>query len=443
MAKKVKKKPTGPPVSSTDARLPKYLADPALRSRLREGLLSPTQRREREQNADPYFKPVQAAARTRYSAPKAQVQDAIRQTGVQATRTNDYYDIYQRELAAARDRQQAQQAAAAQGVAGLAQGLAQLSTQQNAAQGQSMAADAASRGAQVDPTTGKAAADANLLRNALGNLSSSTLTTQGVNNNAAMETRVAGVSGQKARALEDNAAVKRRQEKELAALFDDEAAFKVQTRQDLIGADHKAALEAKAFGLDAVTKVNPATGLPYDINPATGRPYVKPLTPGEQGQKDRNDFFRKHGYYPPTGPPKAAKPPKKVKPKNGLGSRTKADEGSLIAAINDGADRIRSGAMSRQDLASKGKGTPEQNRALANAANDMARLGYLSPANVRALQRLGVHVAGFPRSKAEAKKAGTLPKKLIGAKVGEALKGIGTTVAKPRPSEGPTLGEDK
>lgn len=279
--------------------LAKYLADPGLRSQLPDKFLTPAQRQQRTIARDPYHKPVQAAATQQFGGAIDRLQQTQRNAG-------DWFKQYQDELGKSRDRQKALQDATTQSVADRSSSFASMNNQANQQQQAGMQADAATRGATVDPSVAKVAGDANTVREALGKQSANTLATQGASNNAAAEAALSAAFGQEA-------VTRSKLDQELRDLLRDRDAFKVTARGDLVAAEQKARLEAKAFGLDSITKINPKTGLPYEIDPETGRPFPKPMSEGDKAAKARNDFFKKHGYYPPTGPPKPPKAPKKTK----------------------------------------------------------------------------------------------------------------------------------
>lgn len=406
MAKKVKKK-QGVPTSSSDPRLAQYLADPGLRSKLSVRLLSPEQRTQREHNADPYYKPVQAAVRAKYDEPISQVKDAIAKSGVQQQRIGSYFDQYQQALKDAAARNGQEQAAAVQNVAGMAASLAALSGQQNQAQSQAMGADAQARGATVDPGVAKVAADANLLRNALGNTDAATLATQGVNNQKALGGQVAAVSGQKAIALQDEATRGSGIEKELRKLMEERGAYGNQIRGELQDADYKRTLEAKAFGLDQAK-------LDAQVRDQAQRRIISRKNTSVQQQNADANTYRAH--HP--------KPGKKPKPTKGLGSLTPEQEQTYVKQIQALSKSIRTGGGTRRQAIAEGPHSPQVNETLANAANDLAKLGYISPANVKALQKIGIHAGQFPRSKQKASKQGTTPNQTAG----DLLKGIGDAV---------------
>lgn len=74
---------------------------------------------------------------------------------------------------------------------------------------------------------------------------------------------------------------------------------------------------AQNYGLTAATlklntnKAAADVDISRGVDPVTGQPLpADPLSPSAQKTQADLDYFNKHGYYPPTGPPKPAKPEK-------------------------------------------------------------------------------------------------------------------------------------
>lgn len=409
--KKPAKKRLGLPTRKDPVRLQKWLANPGLRSKLDDSLLSPEQRKQREIARDPYYKTVQSLATQKYGGAIGELQGAQRVSDQAQRNVSDWFGQYQRELAASRDRQQALQQQAAGDVAARAQSMVDMSAGVNQGLQNAASADAAVRGAQVGAEPARAGADANSVRGALGQLAANTLTTQGVSNNSAMEGLLAAAVGEAALAKQREQGNRSDIDRQLRELLRERDAFKVSARGDLVDADRKAELEAKAFGLD-VSKVV-----------AQRRDQEQRRIETRRSNRSREEIARRNAE---TARINATKPkaPKKGKPKSGLGSRTKADVQSFVKDINAATKAIQGGTKRTEILNAPGGRTPAERKAIANAANDMAKLGYLSPANVRALRAIGVNVGGFPRSKEQARKAGTLPAQ----QVGQVLEGIGGAV---------------
>ena len=414
MAKKKKaaKKSMGVPTSADPARLAKWLANPGLRSRLPDSLLTPAQRQQRTVARDPYHKAIESLTTQKFGGAITEVQGAQKQQDQHTANVGDWFGQYQAELAKSRDRQNAMQQAATQSVADRTASFASMNNQGNAQDVAAQQADAASRGATVGAQVPQVAQQANTVREALGKQSANTLATQGVSNNAAAEGALAAAFGEAALAKQGEQNKRSSLDDQLRDILRERDAFKISARGDLADADQKAILEAKAFGLDV------------DQAAIKRRDLEQKRIETRRTNRSREQIARENAE---TARINATKPPKKTKgpkPTKGLGSRTKAQEAALVKDINAATEAIQKGAKRSDILSAPGGRTPAERRAIANAANDMARLGYLSPANVRALRALGIHVAGFPRSKDAAKLAGTLP----GQKVGKVLEQIGGEV---------------
>jgi hypothetical protein len=413
MAKKktTKKKPLGPPTSADPGRLAAWLANPGLRSKLPDALLSPAQRQQREVARDPYHKAIESLTQQKFGGAVTELQGAQKQQDQHTANVGDWFGQYQAELAKSRDRQQALQQAATQSVADRAGSFAAMNNQGIGQEQAAMQADAATRGATVGAQVPVVAQQANTVREALGKQSANTLATQGASNNMAAESALTAAFGEAALAKQGEQNKRASLDDQLRSLLKDRDAFKISAREDLSAADQKAILEAKAFGLDV------------DQLAVKRRDQEQRRIETRRANRSREDIARENAE---TARINATKPKKKTgKPTKGLGSRTKANEAAVVKDINAATEAISKGGAKRSDiLNAPGGRTPAERRAIANAANDMAKLGYLSPANVRALRALGIHVAGFPRSKDAAKLAGTLP----GQKVGAVLEQIGSEV---------------
>lgn len=426
-------------------RLAAWLKQPGLRAKLPDKYLSKEQQAQRKIARDPYHKQIEALVREQFGPAEMELGQAIQGSDRRQQRIGDYFGQYQQELARAQARQQAVQQQAVQGQQMQAQAFTNLAGQVSDHQQRAMAADAATRRTTVDPSVQKTAEDASLVRRNLSDLAATVMQGQGVNNNVMQEAAIAAATGMQARAREDETVRKGGLEAQLRELTGQKGAFRVKARGQLQDAERRAVLEDKAFGLDAATKINPETGRPYTVETATAnREASSKNQAATRKSADRrwaatvnkygvtNAAWRDWGKSP-RGKAKRDAAIKRFekkggssggKLKTGLGSRTKADVQSFVKDINAAAKAIQGGTARSKILNAPGGRTPEERRAIANAANDMAKLGYLSPANVRALQRIGVNAGGFPRSREAARKAGTLPEQ----QVGDVLEDIGGAV---------------
>lgn len=424
--KKSTKKPLGPPTSADPARLAKWLANPGLRSKLDDSLLSPAQRQQRQVARDPYHKVIESMTQQKFGQPVTDLKQAQTTQDQRTQNVGDWFAQYQAELARSRSRQQELQQGAVQSVDARTQSFASMNNQGAQQDQAAMQADAATRGATVGAQVPVVAQQANTVREALGKQSANTLATQGVSNDAAASGALAAAVGEAALAKQGEQAKRSSLDAELRNMLKERDAYKIEARSSLADADQKAILEAKAFGLDvdqAAVKRRDQEQRRIETRRANR---AREATAAENAETARINAMK---------PPKKTKGPK---PTKGLGSLTKEQEQKYTTAITSATKAIQNGEKDRRFFAASGPYAPKVNSALANAANDMAKLGYLSPANVRALRALGVHVASFPRSKDAARKAGTLPSQAAGDKlkqIGGGVLGLPVTAGELGPPE--------
>lgn len=141
----------------------------------------------------------------------------------QPGRINNWFDQYQQAIKGAQAAQSQNYADAVQGVQNLQTGLDQASAQQWAGQQASMAADAAKRGATLDPVLADQAHNASNVRNALTGSYGAMLVGQGAAENAYLGKRKINADVGRIDSLKLNAQERRR-------LLREKGAFKVEYR---------------------------------------------------------------------------------------------------------------------------------------------------------------------------------------------------------------------
>lgn len=202
---------------------------------------------------------------------------------------------------------------------------------------------------------------------------------------------------------------------QLTALKGQEGAYGVQVEGQVKGDESRNVLAMKALGLKENTAQTSADIAKSRITETTrhnqASEKIQADNPSKQKTAQEVAFFKKHGYYPPTGPG-TSKKPKVVAPKSGPGSLTPDKESSVVSNINQIVGIIKS-SPAKDD-----NGQPLDDHALrthllngtnptkkavdpriVNIAFDLARNGYLSPANVQAAHDLGIHIGGHFKTK--------------------------------------------
>jgi hypothetical protein len=435
----------------------KYLANPGLRAKLPPSMLTPAQRKVRETNAYNSAPITEGSAVTnKQLATEADNAATVQFGGLRQQYTadqnraqslgrdqNDWYNAYRAELAQHATNTRAIGDAAVAQIGQLGQGARALDQSQSTAQQQAMAADAANRGATVDPATAQNASDASQVRQQMlagfgsqqagvgaahsqyaDTLAHVVAPTQQLQASAQAVNRVDAVGAQ------------------LAGLAQREGALKSSYSSGRIADEAKTVLSKQALGLDTAKAKQTAAvdaaniDLKRGVDPVTHKKIVKPRTVSDQKTAADLAFFKKHGYYPSHGAPKDPKT-KTGKPTSGPGSITPVAENKIVAQARTLAGIIKSSpkvddkgqpltdAMLRKHLldGTNPTGKP-QDPAIVNMAFDLARKGGLSQPNVDAAHGMGVHVHGhFKIVKTAKKKAYRAP---AGAVTGGGPHGDGT-----------------
>jgi hypothetical protein len=279
-----------------------------------------------------------------------------------------------------------------------------------------MNADAANRGATVDPRLAQDASNASVVRQALQGGLGALIAQQGLSagNQAANLAQVVG-PGQRLQAQAQNMRQQGALGEQLTGLKGQEGSFAQQFIDSLTQDEAKNILAASiASGKDLTSQERITETTRHNkASEKNTRRSIKAQRNSPSAQKTKADlaFFKKHGYYPPTGKPKKNSADSKDKPTQGPGSITSGQENTLAKPVDNATSWVRrlkaqgkSQAQIRQVLlsglsakSSDGKSTlniPKFDTYAVNAAMDLGFLGGLSAANVKALHKMGVHVNG-------------------------------------------------
>lgn len=294
-----------------------------------------------------------------------------------------------------------------QAVAHLSDSLRGLDQQTATQTGQANAADAAARGATVDPQLGKDASNASLVRQGLQASFGSMIANQGrtATERAANLADVVG-PGQKLQAQAQNARAEREALANIAGLRGQKGAYTQSYLDSLTQSEAKNALAtAIASGKDLTTQ----SRITETTRHNKAQEKINANNPSKQKTQAQLDYFNKHGYFPPTGPPKAPKAPKVPKPTSGPGSIPPSAENKIVAQVNNAlaiARELRNNGWGQHDirqtlLAGRAETKdlnkiPAFDKYIINAAFDLLPTnlggrGGLSHANIVALQQQGVH----------------------------------------------------
>ncbi len=411
------------------ARLNELLANPGLRTLVADRYLTPAQRANRK-TAQAAKQPVvpgstltagmlntnaNAASDLRYG-------EATRTAQAIAKDTPGWYDAYRRELAGHQANVAAAQQQATQDIAGF--GAATRGLDQSAANQMQGSAnqDAAARGAvagNILPTASSAASSRQAL---LGSFGAQQAQVGAANNSYASNLTHVVAPGQQL-AAQTGAASK------VGELQKQSGAFKQTYKADAIADEFKNVLSAKALNLDVTQAQQDAAKDAADIeikrgvDPVTGKPIVKPKSAGDRKTEADLAFFREHGYYPPTGPPKGAKKATpaqravsgharqdieytvrqiKALQKHQVPVKVKDEKGKWVNKVDaNGNVVMKAGNVTRDQIRTallNGDGPLRSvSNEVINAAYKIMEDGYLSPAQVNELRRAfpGISIAAL------------------------------------------------
>lgn len=255
---------------------------------------------------------VQAGTRQKFGEAEAALGQSFQQNRAQTVRTGDWFKQYQDAINEAARRQAAVNQAAVQGVQQLQQGLNTDSQAQWAGQQAAMQADAANRGATVDPRLADQAHNASNVRGMLTGSYGAMLLGQGANQQADMANRAATSVQQRNEALARKQTERGDLQRERRRLKREKGDFKVTyATQIKTGAEDSALKRALTLAQVGETTADTESKRADTISKTLQNQYFakygklpsagNDLSPLEQY---RLSYLRKHGYFPPTGPPK-------------------------------------------------------------------------------------------------------------------------------------------
>jgi hypothetical protein len=192
-----------------------------------------------------------------------------------------------------------------------------------------------------------------------------------------------------------------------ADLAREAGAFNVSDRAKIKGA------EANTVATQTIASGNQALGAARIGEQHRHNVVQETKPPSASDQKTAADlaFFKKHGYYPPTGAPKPPKGPKGGKPTTGPGSLPPAQETKYVDQITRASQYLndlkvpgkdpKTGAVVYQKARNRGEviawlKAHGANPAVIGVADSLSanQLAGLGPEGVKWAHRLGVHVGG-------------------------------------------------
>jgi len=363
-----------------------------------------------------------AATGLKYGAASQALRGQVVQNEAQGARTADWYTQYQNAIAQAAAQQQAQNQAAVAGVQGLQQGLDASSMKAWAGQQAAMAADAANRGATVDPALADQAHNASNIRNALTGSYGAMLASQGAAQQAGLSDRKVTAGQQGLEALRLNASQRADLANQRTAFEKEKGQFKTQFQQQEKSDAADTALknvltqaQAAEYGANAAQSLASARS----SNASAGKTrtetafvqkygYLPGSKPSALDQAKLN-FFNKHGYFPKTGPttPKGTATPKAGQPVSGPGSLTRSQEQTYLSQIHTiigyyehppvGADGKPLSAAQISAMLQSGKNPLKKSidpRVINVARSAAGNNGKLGPWGIKNAHSLGIHVGG-------------------------------------------------
>jgi len=425
-------------VPTSGARLQKWLKNPGLRAKLPDSALSKAQLAQRRMNQrDPFD--VQAAQQVNaaYRPQEQLLQGELGQSDQQAANVASWFQNYRNDIAASTAAIQQAYQQGQQDLANIRNSLANSATQQGGQDDAQMAADAANRGATVAPSVGQVGQQAAGVRRDLAGSFAALLATQGTAANVAGQDRSRIASGQALDAQLQELQRRRGIQGQQVELSREKGDKKISTAAALRDAAHKSALEDAAFGLNKQSKIDPATGVPWSVEGQRD----KSKSDAKRWSQTVNKYGVTNGAWAAWGKSEAGKAKRQKaiddynaanhpgkgskadKPTSGPGSLTSAQESKAVQRVKSAA------AAARQGMSVKGANSTQVRAGLANGFQDgthytadeinaafdllptsLGGKGGLSPANVKALHRMGIHVNGnFPIAPVKATGGAAVP----------------------------------
>jgi hypothetical protein len=360
------------------------------------------------------------ATQVRYGGQEQGLGQQIATQGQVGRDQQDWYRQYLAQLAQYQQDTQNRAAATNTAVQQQADSIRTLDQGQLSQQQQAMQADAANRGATLDPSVANRASQASVVRQALEGGLGALIAARG-QSASTQASNLAHVVGpiQQGQAQAASARQQQTLQGQLTGLKGTEGAYKQSFIDSLTGNEAKNILAASiASGRDLTAQ----TRVKETVRHNKASEKIASNNPAKAKTKAELAFFNKHGYFPPTGPPKKVKGPAAGKPVSGPGSLSPIKEASIVSQIHQIISFIQSAP--KQD--SKGvKLTDHELRTrlmngsnplgkavdsrIINIAFDVARNGGLSAPNVRAAHDLGIHVSGHFKKLAATPKSTVKP----------------------------------
>ena len=349
------------------------------------------------------------ATRVRYGGQEQGINQQLASTQQLGKDQAGWYQQYQAQLAKyaqdAQDRANATNTAMQQqadSIRGLDQ--SNLNDQQKA-----MNADAAARGATASPQVSTDASNASIVRQALEGSLGALLAARG----GAAATQASNLAHvvapiQAGQAMAANAKQQGSIRDQLTALKGTEGAYAQSFIDSLTASEAKNLLAASiAAGKDLTATTVARTKAGAQVKTARAKAKAQANTPSAQKTKAELAYFNKHGYWPPTGPPKPGKAGKQPKPAAGPGSLPPSAEAKIVSQIHQVVAMIQRAPktdskgvpLTDHELRTRLAGTNNPFKRIidpriVNIAFDIARNGGLSTPNVKAAHDLGIHVNG-------------------------------------------------
>jgi hypothetical protein len=479
MAKKQTKQTLAQRIAADPALKARYLSNPGLRSKLPDSMLTPAQRKVRQTNAynatpitegstvtnAQLAQEAANATRVRYG-PQEQALGAQQQRATSlGNDQNSWYDAYRAELATHAANTQQIGAQAVTQDAQLAQGARGLDQSQATAQQQQMAADAATRGATVDPSLARTASDASAVRQQmLAGFGSQQAATGAAHSQYADTLAHVVAPTQQLQARAQAANKVQDIVNQITALQGDKGAYDQSYRAGRVADEQKTVLSKQALDLDVqkaqttaalgaarIKETHRATTVRRQT--ADANRTAQANSPSAQKTAQEVAYFNKYGHYPPTGSSKGTKTDAAHTRKTAANDKIRVaiTTAKATAAYLKTQKILVRGPDGKPQVGSDGKTPTGATRALtepelrealrkkykdadiANAAMDLALLGHISPENQRRLEKrhIGVPRDWLPKT---LRKTGT-----VGAltPLSTALGGGSTVTKKPPVKLGP------
>ena len=410
------------------------------------------------------YKAAESTANLKYLPAEKEIGNQQRASDAQQGRISQWFGQYQQQLKDIQAQTSAAYSAAQQAVQGNADRSTTLDAQQRQAMTAAMQADAAQRGATVDPSLEALAQQAAASRRASADTQAGTIASQGATNTAYQLNRQGIATNQQIAEHMKETNVRKNLAKDLTDLLKEKGEFEGATRQDLIAAERKNILERAAFQLDtaeaAAKTATEANKLnKYGFTNAewaklsekeknryrSGRAKPRSTQGYGPGRSGLNKYGFTHKEWTAMSEKerarhRAGKGSKKDedKPRSGPGSLTPDQENRIVSKVNGYRAQMENPPVWPNDPAKYGsragkRATPEEVRRelLSSGADrnmvmlaDSLRInrGRIGPNGIKSAHALGLHVGGRWKSAPKPKP----PRR--GASPATSIPGLGQTL---------------